>query len=92
LLGDGDKGIEIVYGEENNMLYCMANYRAAKAEQKSLVLAQLKPNEPTKEKPLSFVPFESSFTSVSTASRGHPSLIFSWGTTQRNFFSFFLNL
>jgi hypothetical protein len=29
--------------------------------------------EPTKEKPFSFVLFESPFTSVSTVSRGHPS-------------------
>ncbi len=34
-----------------------------------------KPNEPTKEGPLSFVLFESPCTSVSTVSRSHPSLI-----------------
>jgi hypothetical protein len=34
-----------------------------------------KPNEPTKKRPLSFVLFESLFTSVSTDSRGHPSLV-----------------
>ncbi len=34
-----------------------------------------KTNKPTKEGPLSFVLFESPFTSVSTASRGHPSLV-----------------
>jgi hypothetical protein len=34
-----------------------------------------KPNKPTKEGPLSFVLFESPFTSVSTVSRGHPSLV-----------------
>jgi hypothetical protein len=32
-------------------------------------------NEPTKEEPLSFVLFESPFSSVSTVSRGHPSLV-----------------
>jgi hypothetical protein len=49
LLGDGSKGIEIVYGEEKD-----------------------KPNEPSKEGTLSFVLFESPFTSVSTVIRGHP--------------------
>jgi hypothetical protein len=34
-----------------------------------------KPIEPTKKGPLSFVLFESSFASVSTVSRGHPSLV-----------------
>jgi hypothetical protein len=34
-----------------------------------------KPKEPTKEGPLSFVLFASPFTSVSTFSRGHPSLV-----------------
>jgi hypothetical protein len=33
-------------------------------------------NKPTKEGPLSFVLFDSPFTSVSTGSRGHPSIIF----------------
>ncbi len=32
------------------------------------------PNKPTKKGPLSFVLFEAPFTSVSTVSRGHPSL------------------
>jgi hypothetical protein len=39
LLGDGNKGTEIVYGGEKNILY-WAYYRAAKAEQKSLVPAR----------------------------------------------------
>jgi hypothetical protein len=34
-----------------------------------------KPNEPTKEGPLSFALFECPFTSVLTGSRGHPSLV-----------------
>jgi hypothetical protein len=38
LLGDGDKGIEIVYCEEKNIL-CTGPTRAAKEEQKSLVPA-----------------------------------------------------
>jgi hypothetical protein len=36
---------------------------------------QGEPNETTKEGPLSSVLFESPFTSVSTISRGHPSLV-----------------
>ncbi len=36
-----------------------------------------KPNEPTKEGALSFVLFESPFTSVSTVSRGHFSPVYS---------------
>ncbi len=36
---------------------------------------QDKPSKPTKEGPLLFVFFESPFTSVSTVSRGHPSLV-----------------
>ncbi len=38
LLDDRDKGIEIMYGEEKNILYWAT--RAAKAEQKSPVLAR----------------------------------------------------
>jgi hypothetical protein len=37
-LGDGDKEIEIVYGEEK--IFCTGQTRAAKAEQKSLVPAR----------------------------------------------------
>jgi hypothetical protein len=40
LLGEGDKGIEIVHGEEKNILYWAG---AAKAEQKSLVPARQAP-------------------------------------------------
>jgi hypothetical protein len=49
LQGVGDKGTEIVYSEEKNILYCV---------EKSLYRHD-KPNEPTKEGPLSFVLFES---------------------------------
>ncbi len=38
-------------------------------------IENLKPNEPTKVGPVSFVLFESPFTSVSTVSRSHPSLV-----------------
>jgi hypothetical protein len=71
LLSDGDKGIEIVCSEEKNI--CLRPTRAAKTEQKSLVL---RTNQP-KEAPSSFVLFGSPFTPVSTDSRGHPYLLFS---------------
>jgi hypothetical protein len=68
LLGDGDKNWNSVrFGK----IFSPGPTRAAKAEQKN---RQNKPIEPTKEEPLSFVLFESPFTSVSTVSRGHPSL------------------
>jgi hypothetical protein len=38
LLGDGNKGIEIVYGEEK--ILCTGTTRVAKTEQKSLVPAR----------------------------------------------------
>jgi hypothetical protein len=61
---------------ERNNFFFTGPTRAAKAEQKSLVLYQHDmTNEPTKERPLSFVLLESPFTSVSTVSRGHPSLV-----------------
>jgi hypothetical protein len=47
---------------------------------KSLLYRHGKPNEPTKEVPLSFVLFESPFTSMSTVSKGHPSLVSLVGT------------
>ncbi len=77
LLGDGDKVIEIVYGEEKNILYLAT--RATTAEQ-YLQCWHDKPNEPTREGLLSFVLFESLFTSVSIVSRGHPSIV-SLGST-----------
>ncbi len=51
----GDKGIEIVYGEEKNIFY-WTDYSIVKAEKKSLVPAR-QPIEPTREGPLSFVLF-----------------------------------
>jgi hypothetical protein len=44
-------------------------------QNKNLLYRHYKPNEPTKKRPLSFVLFESLFTSVSTVSRGQPSLV-----------------
>jgi hypothetical protein len=60
--------------ELKNILYWT---RAAKAEQKpkNLLYWHNKPNKPTKEGPLLFVLFEFPFTSVSTVSRNHPSLV-----------------
>jgi hypothetical protein len=65
--------MEIVYDEEKQ-IFCTGQTRAAKAGQKSLVLAR-RANEQTKEKPLSFALFESPFASVSKVSRGHPSIV-----------------
>jgi hypothetical protein len=60
-----------VSGEEKNILYWPT--REAKADQ-NLLYRHDKPNDPTKKEPISFVHFETPFTSVSTFSRGHPSL------------------
>jgi hypothetical protein len=54
-------------------IFCTEPTRAAKAEQKSLVSAR-QAQQTNKEGPLSLVLFESPFASVSTVSRGHPSL------------------
>jgi hypothetical protein len=70
LLGDGDKIIEKVYGEEKK---CFVLGRLEQPRQnKNILYRHDKPNEPTKEKPLSFVLFEFSFTSVSTVRRATP--------------------
>ncbi len=61
----------------NKKIFCAGPFRAAKAEQ-NLLYRHDKPHEPTKKGPLSFVLFESPFTSVSTVSRGHPSLQSLW--------------
>ncbi len=60
-LHDGDWGIEIVYGE-GKQIFCTGN--------KSLFYQHVKPNEPTKEGPLSFVLFESPLTSQFQLSAG----------------------
>jgi hypothetical protein len=83
LLGDGDKVIEIVCGEK---IFCAGPTRAVKAEQ-NLLYRHDKPNEPSREGPLSSVLFESPFTSVSTFSRGHPSLV-SMFWTHKSIYSF----
>ncbi len=69
LVGDGDKGIEIVYDEKN--VFCTGPTRAAKAEQK-FVYRHDKTNKPTKEGPFSCVLFDSPFATVSTVSRATP--------------------
>jgi hypothetical protein len=68
LLGDRDIGIEIVYGEKKK--YLVQGRIEQPRQNKNLLYWQDKP----KEGPVSFVLFESPFTSVSTVSRGHPSL------------------
>ena len=58
LLGDGDKIIDIMFGEEK--IYCSRTTRAAKEEQ-NLLYRQGRPSEATKEGHLLFVLFESPF-------------------------------
>jgi hypothetical protein len=71
LLGDGDKGIVIVYDEGKIIVLGRLDQQR---QNKNLLYRHDKPKEPTKKGPLSFVLFECPFTSVSTVSRGHPSL------------------
>ncbi len=72
LLGDGDKVVEIMYGEGKNILYRADATREAKAEQRSYVPARQAQLTDQGRTPLNF---ESPFTPVSTVSRGHLSLV-----------------
>jgi hypothetical protein len=56
-------------------IFCTGPTRAAKTEQKSFVQAWRVQPHPTKDGSLSFVLFESPFTSVSTIRMGHPYLV-----------------
>ncbi len=71
----GDGGQKIVYGEEKNILLGQPEQ-----PRQNIVHRHDKPNELTKKGPLVFVLFESPFTSVSTVSRGHLSLVSLAGT------------
>ncbi len=74
LLGDRDKELKNMYGEEKYCFVLITDLtRAVKARQKSLVPAQ-GAQRTNQEEPLSFVLFESPFVSDSTVSLGHPSL------------------
>ncbi len=77
-LGNGGKGIEKVYGEEKHILY-WADYRATKAEQKSLVPARhaLQTNRGKTPFICPLVsPYSPQFQpQVSKFSRVHPSLV-----------------
>ncbi len=64
LLGDGVKRTVLVYGEEKNILY-----QADQSSQGRTKITCTGKNEPTKDRPLSFLFFESPFSSVSTVSR-----------------------
>jgi hypothetical protein len=74
LLGDGDKGSQIVYDEEKNILY-WANWSSQDRKNISCNGTKSPTKETTKEGPLSYVLLETPIASVSTVSRGHPSLI-----------------
>ncbi len=73
LLGNRDKGIETVYGGEK---YFVLGALEQPRLNKTLLYRHDKPNEPTKEGPLSVVPFESPFTLITTVSWGNPPLVF----------------
>ncbi len=60
LLGDRDKGIEIVYGGE---IYFVLGRLEQLRQNKNLLYRYDMPNEPTKEGTLSFVLFDLSFNS-----------------------------
>jgi hypothetical protein len=72
LAGRWGKMIVIVYGEEK----CVVLGRLEQPRQeKSILYWHDNPRETTKKGLLSFVFFESPFTSVSTVSRGHPPIV-----------------
>ncbi len=58
-----------------NKIFCTEPIRTAKAGQTLVYRHDWSNGPPTKEGPLSFVLNESPFASVSTVSRGHPSLV-----------------
>ncbi len=72
IAGRWDKGIEIEYDGEKYFVQCRLEQPRLN---KNLLYRHDKLNEPIKEGSLSIVLFESPFTSVSTVSRGHPSLV-----------------
>jgi hypothetical protein len=62
-----------MYGEGKK--YVVLGRQGQPRQNKNLLDLHDKPNEPSKKGPLSFVLFESPITSISTVSRGHPSLV-----------------
>ncbi len=80
LLGDGDKCIEIVYGEEK--IFYTGPTRADKTEQKFSSTGTTGPTNKPKKDPFHLYCL-SPFTSVSTVSKGQPSLVFLVETKER---------
>ncbi len=72
LLADEDKRIEKVQVRKK---YFVLGRPVQPRQNKNVLYWPDKPNEPIKEGPLSFALFESPITSVSTVSRGQPSLV-----------------
>jgi hypothetical protein len=68
-----------VYSEKKN-IFVLGRLEQPR-QKKNLLHWHDKPIKPIKEEPLSFVHFESPFTSVSTITWGHPSLV-SLGTNE----------
>jgi hypothetical protein len=70
----GTDEVKKICGEEQNIFIGWTTVEKQRQDKKPLVP---EPNEPTKERPLSFVLHKSPFASVSTVSRGLPSLALS---------------
>jgi hypothetical protein len=72
LLSDGEKFIEIVYGDGKKKLFCTEPTGAAKTGNKiSCTGTKSPPNQPRKDS----YHFYSFIVSVSAVSKGHPSLV-----------------
>jgi hypothetical protein len=72
LLGNGNKWFEIVYGEK--IFFELVRLEQVRQD-KNLLYPHNKPDDPIMEGPFACVLFESPFTSISTVSSGHPSLV-----------------
>jgi hypothetical protein len=73
LLGDGDTKSEKLCDEEN--IFCTELYTVEQPRQdKNLLYRHAELNKPIKKGALSYVLLETPFASLSTGSRGHPSL------------------
>ncbi len=81
LLGDGNKWIEIVYGGDKNIVN-WANYSQGWTKISCTGTTRLT-QRTSQGKILLFVPGTLFFTSVSTVSRGHPSLVSPVSTVRR---------
>jgi hypothetical protein len=72
-LGDGGKWSEIVLGEGKK--YFVMGWLEQPRQNKNFFYWHAESNELSKKRPLSYMLIESPFASVSTVSRGNPSLV-----------------